>query len=381
MHILFNNWQISLTGLRQAILRTYQHTQELISRTHNYSSCRFGLIVLVLFVRSVCLSQTEGVAGEVDAEVIAQLQSDGVSAWQRLKSYSEKTSYTGSATQTSWYFDSDRKLQRFDDAYTCRVRRHFSTRCGLIEKGIHDGRRSVEAINPEYAFELRSDSKRPAWILDKAGTPPESPGISSRGFNWDHHSWMIDGRASLIQIATRPEMFRIDEAVRVSSDPSVTEIRLKVTNLESSDKEYVFEEHRGRPGAVYSVVLEPAKDWSIVRFETEYVLDGVPDRKSGEIEYATRPDGPVFPSKISLTYDILENDIDSDEVVTMYLEDPQIDSGDLSEFYLPHYGIDDSAIRGDTRGRLWRFGYFVIGVAALVIAWRVLKKRAEAGSA
>jgi len=326
--------------------------------------------------------RTSCAAGEVDPKVLSELRTTGVAAWKQLEEFQSKTSFSGSASQTTWYLDNDKKEQLFQRDYTCRVRRSLGKHCGLVEDFRPDGRHRVKVFNSEYGFRLQTDSDPPVWVLSDVGTAPQTPRMDANEFEWDCNAWQVNRGPSLELVVTRSDLFRIDEAVRISSDSTSGGIRLKATNLEERDREYSFQEHHGFPGTVYSVVVEPAKDWCIVQFETQSPRNdnGNTWTINGDIEYQDRGDGPVFPKKISLIMHNSDSDFDPDESRTINLENPEVDSGDSSEFYLPHYGIDDSAIRGDTRGRIWRFGYFAIGVAALVIAWRVLKGRSQSAS-
>jgi len=343
-----------------------------------------NLIVLAVATVAITGLTKVGQGAEVDPEVLQRLRTEGVPAWQQLENSYGEIEFTVTFEQDLRYVDNDGKKQDLHREFLFRRQYLRERNCMLVEQDYASGIRIIKAINPEYRFEIHKKNESPAWVLAKAGTPPDQLFIDTTVGTWENFSWLVNGDAALSVIVNQSDVFRIDEAQMVTSDSDGTIVRLKATNLEPSTKKFDYRERHGLPGVVYSVRLDPTKDWSIVHFDQQFPKNhqGNIWHAIGDIEYQDRDNGPAIPELISVRmYNGATkfNPEEPDEVSTTRLEVSQPISNE-AEFYLPHYGIDDSAIRGDTRGRLWRFAYFIIGVASLVIAWRVLKGRSQSAS-
>ena len=320
----------------------------------------------------------------MDAVVVQRLRTEGVAVWQQLKKEQSEVSFTGSYLSHGHYRDRDGEKAEFRVEHDFNVTRYLGHHCALAGRTKPDGRQTVKVVNPDYRFEVDSggnDSSK--WMLSEAGTSPELPSVSTSAFTCNEYAWEVDDSASLVNMVTQSDAFRINEAILVlpasdASEPAT--VRLRVTNIEDLAKRFNHLDQRGFAGSTYTVVLSPERNWTIDWYEERRRSNGDELTISGEIEYWEKVGEGVFTKLITRKLKRQSTEFDPDEVLTLQIDRPSPVNG-TAQFYLSHYGIDDSAIRGDTRGRLWRFGYFVIGVAALVIAWRVLKKRAEAGSA
>jgi len=335
-------------------------------------------IHIALLVACISLYADESQAAEVQSDCLERLRTAGIAAWIRHEEAADGVQFTGRFTDTLKYEDSDHKPQTLSRDYSFRVKRIVQNRCLLVEEDRPNGQMVVKGLNHEYRFELERQSKDRALLLSKIGTPSKSPVLSSSDYFWDRYAWEIEGGIALSDIVTRPDAFRIDIA-RVEDDGGNETVYLQATNLEHADKRGKY----GVPGAVYSVSLNPESSWAITQFSVRYSPKGTQPSSvvSGEITYSERREMPPFVRRIHKTMVIGAGRSDGtpnqETIVELELPEPLTD---IREFFITHYGIDDEAVRGDSRGGLTRLLWFLLGVIALAATWWLLKRRAQAGA-
>ena len=108
--------------------------------------------------------------------------------------------------------------------------------------------------------------------------------------------------------------------------------------------------------------------------------DGDQYLTTGTIEYHEASLEPPIPKSIAIIVtNEKNNSVNPAEEQLIELSVPESLTS-MESFYLPHYGIDDEAVRGDSRGGLKRLGWFLLGVSALIVFWRLVSRKTNSTS-
>lgn len=333
-------------------------------------------IACILVTLCVLTGRNAVAYGEIDSECLKLLRSEGTAAWDRHASAFDGITFTGQFVDTLRYVDGAGNPQELNRNYTFTVRRLVNQHCVLVEQQQSDGLATVKGLNPDYRFELDRQQREGDWLLSKAGTPSKSPELPSNDHYWDRYAWEIEGGISLKDILTRSDAFRLDEVTCETSSDGYRLVHLKATNIEQSDTGML-----GVPGAVYAATVSAQFDWAIQRFHVRYPPKNghAEARRSGEIEYYVREDEPPFVRKITMTVARGGQTATPEQTTTVELQLPKT-FRDTSSFYLPHYGIDDDVLRSDSRGGIRRIMWFLLGVAALAVFWRLIRGKPQSAA-
>lgn len=169
------------------------------------------LVVALLYAVS-CFGACR--AGEVDVACIERIRSDAVARWRQADEDRIRNgiAYRGKYSNAVQFYDSTGKLTQMVLEHEFEVRHLLNRHCGSVLRFGRDRAESLDAINPDYRFEIRREESAD-WVLSKAGTTPASSHVYDNDFLWGLYGWHVDGLTSLANVIERNDVFRIDEAV------------------------------------------------------------------------------------------------------------------------------------------------------------------------
>ncbi len=124
------------------------------------------------------------------------------------------------------------------------------------------------------------------------------------------------------------------------------------------------------PNANYWVALCPERSWLI---ESAGIQGGdVKVNHEERIEYCDKDNGDWFPCRSRITRRVEGQP--SFDVITTTVSDVGPFQSDDSEFYLPFYGISETAIETPTHGRLFRITAIALGISLVIVAFWLFRR-------
>ena len=314
--------------------------------------------------------------GEIDQRCLADLKENGPPAWKKVEAFVEniavvcredrvdRTEEKGKTVESKltvlWTlcWNGPAHLRFLD-------RRHFET-----------GRRNFYVVNPQYRFELAKPSDRDPYQLNSgqrfAPRRTQSYDLREEQFR-DLLEAGINVYGIRLSSLIDDKEFRLDRAQYIGESKSERRrVLLEWRYLGSEGG------RTRRAGGIYRAELNPANSWQVDR--TEVRIPARSDWGGWTEEVSYQPEGGEvpFPSRVRVAFSRAKMTV---EIVHTF-EQPTTCQRSEAEFFLPHYGISESAL--GLPGTLWwprwlLYGGSLLGLGLVVLfaRSRFRRKRAE----
>ena len=340
-----------------------------------------GIVNAVVLVFSVLLAHAvpaTASGGAIDQRCLADLRENGPPAWKRVAAFVENIAVTSQQRRVDRTLEGTQAVSTVQNTdWSLCWNRPAGLRY-LERRDLASEHRNLYVVNPEYRFTLHKLHERDAFQIDSGSrfAPKRRP-----TYDLTEEQFRSLLEAGIMVYGIRLEDLLSDKEFQVDRVEYIPDSKAPAKRVLIEWRYLGSEGGRARrAGGIYSAELNPNNSWQVDR--TEVKIPGRTDWGgwTQANTFQTTEAQVPFPATVTITCSLRQATLSVESVHT--LGRPTTCERSEQEFFLPYYGISESALgylgaSSWQRWLLYGFGLSCVCLAAFYVRSRIRRKSAE----